>query len=105
MSISKTAIAATGIFAAISLTSLTAVSLPRQQCPVADGSSLVAEAQKERGEDPSALAFTASGRLLYVLVNHATWTFSIVMIDSDGRGCLVSTGTDWGWLPSEGERP
>lgn len=94
MKIIDTAIAATGIFAAVSLTPLTAVS--QERCP--DASGLVAHLEKEQGQQPQALAFTARGHLVYVMVNPETGTYSIIAVSPDGRGCPVSIGFDWEWL-------
>ena len=66
-----------------------------------DAPGLVSHLEKEYRERPEAVAFTSSGKLVYVMVNPETRTYSIVTVSPEGEGCLINTGYDWEWLEGE----
>ena len=63
-----------------------------------DAPGLISHLEKEYRERPEAVAFTASGKLVYVLVNPETRTYSIVTVAPNNEGCLINDGYDWEWL-------
>ena len=83
--------------AALFSTPLTALSQPVIRACGPDGPGLIAHLEKE-GERLEQMAFTASGKIVYVMVNPDDKQYSLVTIAPDNEGCLISVGTDWEWL-------
>ena len=94
MSISKSAIAATGIFVAVSLTPLTAVSQPRQPCVANLGIALSA-LEKEAHEFVLGSAINQYDHFTVFTVNPDTGDWSMLVTMPSGRVCLVHFGTEW----------
>ena len=83
--------------AAVFSTHLTASSQPVLRACGPNGPGMVAHLQKE-GERLERMAFTASGKIVYVMVDPEDRRYSIVTVAPDNEGCLISLGTDWEWL-------
>ena len=86
-------ISATALFSS----SVTAVSQPVIRACGPDGPGLLNHLEKQ-GERLEQMAFTAQGKIVYVLVNPEDREYSIVTIAPDGEGCLINLGSDWEWL-------
>ena len=74
------------------LSSLPAVA---QRMPCGDGAAIAAMLEADWGEVPAALALDAAGRLVQILANVETGTWSMLMTAPGGRTCLIHHGTDW----------
>lgn len=73
--------------------------VPSHDCD-ADASIIVAELQKDRGEDVIAVALNSRGHLIRVLANPDTGGWSIVVEVPNGAGCLIHHGTMWAPVPA-----
>ena len=91
---------ATIVAAALFVAPVTAVSQPIIRACGPDGPGLLAHLDKE-GERVEAVAFTASGKLVYVMVDPEDREYSIVTVAANNEGCLISVGHDWQWLGPE----
>lgn len=84
--------------AALFSSTITSVSQPVIRACGPDGPGLIAHLEKQHGEQPELTAFTASGKLVYVMVNPETRSYSIVTVAPDNEGCFISVGSEWEWL-------
>ena len=75
-----------------------------QRMPCGNGSAIVDMLAVDWGETPTAIALDAAGRLVQILVNAETGTWSMLMTAPGGRTCLIHHGTDWG-SPDPGDEP
>lgn len=78
-----------------------------QRTPCGDGDSLIAHLEKEWGEAPAVIALDAAGRLVRILINPQTGTWSLLMTGPGGPTCMVNHGSAWesvGPAGSPGER-
>ncbi len=66
-----------------------------QRRPCGDGADIVAHLEKDWGEDPEVLALDASGRMVRILVNPETGTWTMLLTAPNGLTCLVSHGSAW----------
>lgn len=66
-----------------------------QRTPCGDGSSIIAHLEKDWGEAPAVIALDAAGRMVRVLVNPETGTWSMLVTGPGGPTCLISHGSDW----------
>ena len=85
---------------ALFVSPVTASSQPVIRACGPDGPGMLRFLEKE-GERPEAIAFTASGKTVYVMVDPEDREYSIVTIDPRNRGCFISLGTDWEWLEDQ----
>jgi hypothetical protein len=56
-------------------------------------------------ERPIAGGLQTNGNLLQVFVSEETGSWSIVVVQPNGMGCLVSAGSDWETAPEQPEGP
>ena len=66
-----------------------------QRTPCGDGGRLIAHLEKEWGEDPEILALDAAGRMVRILVNPETGTWSMLVTGPGGPTCLAASGSAW----------
>ena len=66
-----------------------------QRMPCGDGVAIVDMLEADWGEDLTVLALDAAGRLVQILANDQTGTWSMLMTAPGGRTCLIHHGTDW----------
>lgn len=85
-------------FIAVALT-LAALPAKAQRLPCGDGAGLIAQLEKEWGEDPAVVALDAAGRMVRVLVNPQTGTWSMLITGPGGPTCLVYHGSNWEAIP------
>lgn len=88
---------ATIVASALFVSPVTVLSQPLVRPCGPDGPGLLNHLQKQ-GEKLDAVGFTASGKLVYVLVNPDDRQYSIITVAPDNEGCFISLGTDWEWL-------
>lgn len=69
--------------------------LAAQQRPCGDGADIIAHLEKDWGEGAEILALDASGRMVRILVNPDTGTWSMLLTAPNGLTCLVSHGSAW----------
>lgn len=102
MSISKTVIAATGIFVAASVAPLTASSQAICGPCHQDSEIIVACLQKEFGEEVRSIAMNHRGSMVRIFVNDRTgsWTFLTSM--ASGQGCINAAGWHYETIVIEG---
>ncbi len=74
---------------------LAALPAQAQRTPCGDGGSIIAHLEKEWGEDPEILALDATGRMVRILVNPETGTWSMLVTHPGGLTCLVASGVAW----------
>ena len=77
-----------------------------QRRPCGDGADIIAHLEKDWGEGPEVVALDASGRMVRILVNPDTGTWSMLLTAPNGLTCLVSHGSAWepvAVLPDAGE--
>lgn len=86
---------------ALSLATLLSVSkdAQAQRVPCGDGAGLISHLEKEWGEDPAVIALDAAGRMVRVLANPETGTWSLLITGPGGPTCLVQSGTAWEPIP------
>ena len=60
-----------------------------------DAGELIAYLEKDWGENVTAIALDAAGRLVRVLHNPETGTWSMLITVPGGRTCMISHGSDW----------
>lgn len=78
---------------------LAAAPAQAQRVPCGDGAEMIAHAEKEWGEDVQTIALDAAGRLVRVLVNPETGTWTMLLTSAGGRTCLIHHGTAWETIP------
>ncbi len=66
-----------------------------QRAPCGNGGQISAHLEKDWGERPAALALDAAGRLVTILANPESGTWSLLMTAPGGRTCLIHHGTAW----------
>ncbi len=69
-----------------------------------DHGEVLAKLQKFHSETPRAIAVSADGKLLEVVVS-ATGTWSILITRPNRRTCVVATGDSWESLPEVAKDP
>ena len=77
-----------------------------QRRPCGDGDDIIAHLEKDWGEGAEILALDASGRMVRILVNPDTGTWTMLLTAPNGLTCLVSHGSAWepvAVLPDAGE--
>ena len=74
-----------------------------QRMPCGDGAALMAHLEKEWSEAPAVIALDAAGRLVRILVNPQTGTWSILVTGPGGPTCMVSHGSDWESVEPSGD--
>ena len=77
-----------------------------QRRPCGDGADIISRLEKDWGEGAEILALDASGRMVRILVNRDTGTWSMLLTAPNGLTCLVSHGSAWelvAVLPDAGE--
>lgn len=75
-----------------------------QRTPCGDGAALIAHLEKEWGERPSIIALDAAGRMVRILVNPETGTWSMLITGPGGPTCMISHGSDWESVDAPVER-
>ena len=60
-----------------------------------DAGALIAHLEKDWGENVTAIALDAAGRLVRVLHNPETGTWTMLVTAPGGRTCMISHGSDW----------
>ena len=66
-----------------------------QRTPCGDGAALVAHLEKDWGEGPAVVALDAAGRMVRILVNPETGTWSMLVTGPGGPTCMISHGSAW----------
>lgn len=81
----------------VAIMALSMATLPAQAQRVAcgPGPGLVAHLEKEWGEEPAVVALDAAGRMVRILANPETGTWSILITGPDGPTCLIQHGSAW----------
>lgn len=89
--------AACAVCGAIILAALLGLAVPAQAqgMPCGDGAAFVAHLEKDWGEDPNVIALDAAGRMVRILVNPETGTWSMLVTGPGGPTCLISHGSAW----------
>lgn len=74
-----------------------------QARPCGDGDQIIARLQKDWGEDAAVIALDAAGRMVRILVNQQTGTWTMLVTAPNGLTCLTTHGTAWepAWVPAE----
>ena len=97
------------LFAALAAAFFFVLGSPSSQAqprPCGDGEDIIARLEKDWGEAAEILALDASGRMVRILVNPDTGTWSMLLTAPNGLTCLVSHGSAWepvAVLPEAGE--
>ena len=97
------------LFAAFAAAFFFVLVLPSSQAqprPCGDGADIVARLERDWGEAAEIIALDASGRMVQILVNPDTGTWSMLLTAPNGLTCLVSHGSAWepaAALPDSGE--
>ena len=83
--------------ALIAVLALTLSTLPgqAQSVPCGSGGGLIAHLEKEWGEVPAAVSLDEAGRMVRILANPETGTWSLLITRPGGLTCLVHSGTAW----------
>ena len=76
-----------------------------ERVPCGNGAAFIAHLEKEWGEGPTALALDAGGRMIHVLTNPDTGTWSMLMTRPGGVTCLITHGSAWERIPMTGPGP
>ncbi len=92
------------IAAAFLFTAILGGSPASAQAVCGDHGEILAKLQKFHSETPRAIAVSADGRLLEVVVS-ATGTWSILITRPNRRTCVVATGDSWESLPEVAKDP
>ena len=71
-----------------------------QRVPCGDGAQIIAHLEKEWGEDPAVIALDAAGRMVRILANPESGTWSLLVTGPGGPTCLVMSGGAWEPIPS-----
>lgn len=66
-----------------------------QRTPCGDGAALVAHLERDWGEGPAVVALDAAGRMVRILVNPETGTWSMLVTGPGGPTCMISHGSAW----------
>lgn len=83
------------IIALVSIALLTVAPAHAQRAPCGDGAGLIAHLEKEWGEGPAVVALDTAGRMVRILANPETGTWSMLVTGPGGPTCLVHHGTAW----------
>ena len=75
--------------------SLAALPAAAQRVPCGDGAGLIAHLEKRWGEDPAVVALDAAGRMVRILVNPETGTWSLLLTGPGEPTCLIHHGSAW----------
>lgn len=82
------------LMAALSF-ALSSQSAGAQRTPCGDGAALIAHLEKEWSEAPAVIALDAAGRLVRILINPQTGTWSMLVTGPGGPTCMITHGTAW----------
>ncbi len=66
-----------------------------QRTPCGDGASIMAHLEKDWGEGPKVIALDAAGRMVQILVNPESGTWSMLVTGPGGPTCMISHGSAW----------
>ena len=66
-----------------------------QPLPCGDGAEMIAHLEKQWGEAPAVLALDAAGRLVRIMVNEETGSWTLLVTGPGQPTCLLSHGTAW----------
>ena len=85
------------LFAALGAAVFVVVSSPSaaQRAPCGDGSTIIAHLEKDWGEAAEIIALDAAGRMVRILVNPETGTWSMLVTGPGGPTCMISHGSAW----------
>ncbi len=92
------------IAAAFLFTAILGGSPASAQAVCGDHGEVLAKLQKFHSETPRAIAVSADGKLLEVVVS-ATGSWSILLTRPNRRTCVVATGEGWESLPVVAREP
>ncbi len=74
---------------------LSSQSVMAQRSSCGEGAALIAHLEKDWGEGAAIIALDAAGRMVRILVNPETGTWSMLVTGPGGPTCMISHGSAW----------